>query len=507
MKNKKKNYKVVRNIATITIIAGLSYALNTYNENINKIPYTNQDTITNITFNKELDTIINTSYIEFQNEELYNIIEQQLGDRPTKENLATITFLEIKDKLNNSDLSDLRYLQNLETLEISNNDINLSDIKYNQNLKSLNIDSCILKNTTDIPNSTETLIITNSSINDNSLITPFFLKKIYIENTPISNLAFKNPSTLEELHIIGDVILDFNNIKSCTNLNKLTLKLCSNVTNSHILNQLPNLKTIELDDYASIWLSVNTIEQLPLNEETKECLLCQIKQLDNIYSSIINENDSDCEKVKNISLYILGQLSYDENISNDYNGNIEKVLEYNANPIESSLTKEQAICINYSCLFKALLNRTGLENYQLFSNIHTWNIVSSENGYQGYDLTYLDDKPLVNLSDNKIALVSDATVEQILKDNNGSLLHYYGFNLEEITDEDHLAKLAPQEIKDIIINIGYINENNLQSNRTITNISLLLKIMLILLITNTFINIYKNKSEKTKKYQKESQGV
>ena len=71
-----------------------------------------------------------------------------------------------------------------------------------------------------------------------------------------------------------DVVLDLNNLKDCTNLKELSLQRISNIKNAKVLKELPNLENIILDEYASIWLDLDTLKSLPLsrNMKTQLCI-------------------------------------------------------------------------------------------------------------------------------------------------------------------------------------------------------------------------------------------
>lgn len=509
--NNKPKYSLINGVFKGATVVGLSLAIATFTTIglPEKIPYTQEDKINNITFSTELIEIMSTEKITFQNQELYNLIVSQVGEPLTKEKLSDITELTIEEQLSNNNLSDLKYLPNLLSLTIHNNDLNLEDIQYNQNLYYLELNSCTIKNTQSLPNTTEGLILDNCTCNDNRLITPYNCNTLILTGSSINNLTLKNPKSLEYLSIIGDTILDLNTIKDCTNLSELTLKLCSNISNPHILTQLPNLKTLKIDDYCPIWLNNEILKHLPLSEEDKIIYSSEINTLDTIASTLVaNESLSEEDKIQRIVLYILEKLKYDMDIVEDPDNTINSVHDYNLEPIKNALNNEEVVCINYACLFKALANRLNLNNYQLFSTNHSWNIVYQDGEYKGYDLTNLDIGPIVQMADTKeLCIIADTTTEELIEQGNSEYLYYYGF--DKIDDIDHQSLYTPTDIENTIINIGYINEKSIskilekqEQLDTIGTRSIYIGIYLTLLRIG--IDIIKRKKDKNKALVREN---
>ena len=179
------------------------------------------------------------------------------------------------------------------------------------------------------------------------------------------------------------------------------------------------------------------------------------------------------------------------------------INEYNLKPVTYALQNDDAICINYACLFAALANRLDLDSYQMFSLDHTWNIVKEESEYKGYDLTFLESGPIVKLNDGKLGIVSDSKSEDLINEGKGNHLYFYEFNIDEFISDAHLADATPKEIEDTIINIGYINENSLvklieKNEVRLYRATTFLKSYLCLLLLTIGINII-SQNKKTEK--------
>ena len=464
---KEIHYKLIRTVSELLIITTLSTGISSFataiKYPIEQIPFTEEDNVNNLIFNDELNAILNQDEISFSNPGIESIIGKELNGPITKEGLSSIASLEINSHLDNNDFSDLKYLPNLVTLDIYDNTINLEDLKYNQNIVVLTLTNCTISNTQYLPNSINSLYIDDSTITDQEVIIPYYTKNVYLKKTIANNLKLKNPSILESLFIASDVMLDLNNLKECINLKSLTIFLCSNVRNAHVLKGLTSLEKIVIDEYAAIWLDLETLQTLPLSDEDKLLIADLIYKLDSVANTLISDvNISEKEKINKIILYLLEKLDYDyeaviESVVND-----DKVSNYNFSPLTTSFEGNLGVCINYACMFQALCNRVGLDTCQLFNSNHTWNAIKIDSEYKGYDLTYLDIGPIVKVEDrDELCIIEDTTIEEMIQKGKENFLFYYEFDLDKVLDEDHVADYTPQEISSYILNIGYINENSL----------------------------------------------
>ncbi len=458
----KKNYKLQRTLTSFALVTSLSLATSAlYGSNLpNKIPYTDNDLITNVQFSKELAEI-SSDNIEFSNTELKSIIEEKIDGPITKESLQSITVLSITKNLTNQDLSELKYLTNLNGLLIYNNDVNLSDLKYNQYLQSIILNSCIIKNTQDLPNSIVDIKFEKCICNDKEVILPYYTREFTSNSSVANNLKLKNPSSLEKLSIYTDCVLDINNLKDCTNLRELSLLRLTNVKNPQYLNSLTNLETLNIDEYAITWLDNETLSKLPVEKSLKKTLSLLIEKVDSISESIISNSDiTPEEKASKIVLYLLDNFEYDHNSIENYEIDSSGITEYNDNPISTFLDTNIGVCVNYTCLFSAIANRVGIETFELYTSNHTWNSIKTDDNYSCYDLSYLEVGAIVKIMDkDTLAMLQDTSSQDLIRDNKGKHLVYYEFDIDEIVDSYHNAFYTPEEIIDDVLNIGYINED------------------------------------------------
>ena len=459
-----------------------------------QIPYTKEDIKNNKQYVQDIRKI-NYKAPTITNQDLLQELIIQGINLESPEKVTSIT---ITNTLINNDLSELKYFKNLTELNIENNDIDLSDLKYNYNLLSLRLKNGTVSNTKDIPNSIYNLEIHDTVVNDESLEIPYNTKYLTITNTPFSNLYLKNPDRLKRLVLIGNSYLDLTSIKDCNRLNHLTLHRIANVSNSNILTSLQqkSLKAIELDDYAPIWIDKETYISLGLNDEAT---INEIEQLDKLAASLIDEKDTEETKIKKITTYILENLSYDKEITED------ELTDYNDNPINYSLNKKKAICINYASLFTALSNRIGLDTYQIYSDVHTWNMINS-NEQSFIDLTMLDDQTIVEIltENGKSYEELDIPSLDLINNNQEQDLYHYHITLEELMNDNNLSKFTALPVTKAVNNnnIGFVNQSGItiEHNNKLYYIEYSKLNQLVLTITVLILFAMMTKKDKNKKY-------
>lgn len=464
-KNRGIKYTLIKTAAAFTAItlisSGVANTIAKRNEPA-AIEYTREDLNSNLLFYNDLVEIMNTQEITFNNQELQTIIEKEVNGPITKESLSKIESLGIYLPLDNTDLSDLKYLTNLQVLYISNNTINLSDTKYNQNLYALTLSNCKYENTQDIPNSTELIEIKDSICLDNEFIAPYYAKEITSLRSITNNIRLKNPSYLEKLYITSDTSLDMTNLKNCTNLKELTLLLVSNIKNPQVLSKLPSLEKITLDEYAAIWLDLEVLENLPLDYRTKKELEIIIRNINIIENSLnVSKDAPDYIKAQNISTYIIDNYEYDSESVENFAAGTGDVSEYNRYPFTTMLETKKGVCVNYACLFQALSNRLELESFQLFGNQHTWNTARINGEYRGFDISGLDTLTIMEKNERGNYVESEKTSADIIRDGLGYQVKYFNYDMQTILDETHIADYLPLEEQTKLLNIGYINANSI----------------------------------------------
>ena len=431
----------------------------------NDISNTRANITNNQEYIEELNSIEDDLDVVFENKELLEHLKK-LSTELTIRDLRNIKKVDIPHTLTDTNLSDLKYLINLETLHIKDNEIDLSDIKYNSKLTNLSLSGCHIKNNEDIPNSIKYLSLINTYVEDNKFVVPYDTINLSFSNTTVSNVVFKNPTNLNLFYFSGNTIFDLDNIKDCTNINSLTLIECPNIKNGSVLSNFKDIEYLTIDDYSPIWLTFDTFKNLNnLDEEQSEQLKKEIRALDKIAKSLVPFEMDDYEKVNKIVKNVMSRIEYDKNVLEKVDGYESLISLYEKEPIYHVLNSEDGICINYACLFTAIANRVGLDNYLQQNELHAWNLVKEQNEdtYSSYDTVELDKnisvlkdesgKPVINEEKNSL---------YYLKYNEEDRLYYYDFDYEKIDSENYEAPIELREKTDKEYTLGYINPNTIE---------------------------------------------
>lgn len=450
-----------------------------------RLPLTEQEIIANEVFVSEYDSLVKKPFAIFNNYEVTKIVQNKQGHSNfLKRYLDQITELEITEPLTDTDISDLRHLTNLQRLTIKNNTIDMSNLSYNLNLTELTLSNCTVRNFSNLPNSVKTIDFEQVTSEDNSFDLPYFTESIRLTECNIRNLRFKNPASLKTIYISGNSFIDAEEISKCTNLEKLTILFCLNVKNAEKIVNLPNLQSFSTDDYATVWMSVDTLEQLPMQNGFITRLAPEIRELDGIANTIKGISETDEDKIRNISIFIINQLSYDEEVKKGLAE--QKQLEerqkesdrliigdsyamkraeslitaYNYDPIRSSLYSNSGVCINYTALFQALINRVGLNGYSIISGEHAYNAVNINGQDKGFDLTAVDSDKPYTIDNGTIHRLENLTAEDLFNVGNEQYLYSYNFDLDRYFNNGYEPDNLPAIIDDIIT-LGYVPDNSI----------------------------------------------
>ena len=273
----------------------------------------------------------------------------------------------------------LKYCKNLEYLTIvtyAEDTSIFQTIKELPNLKSLNIssDSCQTFNRKDFK---------------------------FVENAPnIEELTlegfYTEPEFVESLTSLKYLSIEVDNINPEIDYSKLTFLDELSFTASG-----PYDVAIEFTD-EDYYALINNNVTILTNEDTDIDIILEInKKLDAIVSSLnLTENSTDQEKLDAILIYVLDNLTYDQNISNMLimdNISSEEVRKfYSGGNLYGALELDTAICGNYAALVDALAERVGLDMHFLISESHAWNLTTIDQEEYYVDATWLDDTRVIN---------------------------------------------------------------------------------------------------------------
>ena len=455
--NKDANFKgrtLKRVIVAGAIVSNISLwnFLGVYPTNVE---YTDADRVNNEQMEEDLKDI-EEEEIVFQNQELANYLKTHYDSDLSRKSLKKIKELTLDTKFINDDFTDLKYLTNLEILNVFHNEIDLSDIKYNQNLSCLYLFNCQISNTQDIPNTTYELKLTSCTIKDNQLITPFFLENLILNNTNYGKLTFKNNFYLKNVSISTESTLDLAAFKGAQQIEKIEICGCSNVINADSLLEI-DYKECIIDEYSAIWMDENLYHDLKLdNEELRQ----QIEYLD-LAAQALQERMQGLSEEEQISLltYLVTEcIEYDYRVLNT-STNLSS--EYNNRPFYHTFNEKQGVCINYACLFQALANRVGIDSYQVFSTNHTWNQV---NGKYNICATSIDGKTEYLKDENHSASYEE--FKNLIASLDNTSEDYYYFDIDQYNDIKafNAINVPVEETDDESVNIGYLSKKIIFKN-------------------------------------------
>lgn len=296
-------------------------------------------------------------------------------------------------------------LNNLYSLDISPKDTSSLDFIDNCiNIHSLCIDNsnCTYEDWDCLSNQLNKIDFKKFNNLENVWLT------LYSYGSPITfdedNFKFlEDIPNLKQLNIISNWI-DKDFLESFENIEELSVfSTCNNLNIDY--KKLKNLKKIDFSFLEPYSLAINlTKEDLDYFKNNgievvfdDDSYFSKIIDINNKLNIMLDEigiqdTDSDKEKLRKISLYIVDNLEYDRDISKKLEQNEDTGSDdfYKDGFLYGALEKKSQICGNYSALLHALGNRVGLEIYDVGSNEHAWNMIRIDEEYYIVDLTFVD---------------------------------------------------------------------------------------------------------------------
>lgn len=336
---------------------------------------------------------------------------------------------------------------------------------YNINDNLVNLENCPLPVYFYDCNITNELLY---NINlSNSKVQELYFNVVSIDNDFVNYLP-------ESVYILSldmcTYITNLNELPNkCPNIIGLSLNKCSSLTDLSFIYNLPNLKELYIKDSAYIDIDLlNYLEDHNIKTNISIKDVDNSIRVDNIIKSIITLNMSDEEKIKAISLYVINNLEY----------NLNYFRESNDSPLSCALDYKFGVCSSYAYLTNILLNKAGIESFQVFNDSHGWNIIKLNNKYYYIDTTNFDDDfcnfllSTFNISKNYMIDTKNTSNTAMDKENDESVI-------------------IPASLVDDI-NMCYSNKNTLEKNNgnIINGIFIILKcldkIVCIIIVFNSF---------------------
>ncbi|MBQ4263750.1 MAG: hypothetical protein IJB83_05900 [Bacilli bacterium] len=385
---------------------------------------------------------------------IYTKIEKSNDEKITLEDLKNIDyiFLTITD---NSDLTWLKYCTNLKDIHfyISHDDLsNLNILKDIPNLETLSL-----------------INMGNYQFNKNNF--GFLEDATNITGLTLYNFSIE-PNFIENLKHLKNLSLLIYERNCDIDYSKLTFLDSLNFVNNPYSVAI-DFKTSDYNTLINNGVNVSFSD----NPDNLELLLSVNKKLDSIVSSLnLNENSTDQEKLDAILIYVLDNLSYDEEVSNAVNNNMphSKLTQsfYEGGMLHAVFEKNSAICGNYAALTDALSNRVNLDSFVALSDNHAWNLIEIEGEHYYVDATWLDHDVFIqqaeygkNYDGRECIIIKNIAVspQDIIKEGGDtSELEWYMKDPTKVEDDN------PNESHEIINLPSYISikpiEENIENN-------------------------------------------
>lgn len=193
-------------------------------------------------------------------------------------------------------------------------------------------------------------------------------------NKGLSNVTFYCDDTYYEC------INDVNDIAESS----LYLSTINNLV--HPFNNYKNIH-FTINDYGKVTLDIT-------KTYSDSDIIMINNRMDEIISSIINDNMSDYDKILAFHDYIVNNTSYDSSV------NIENQLDTvtNSNNAVGVLFNGKAVCSGYSDAMAIFLSKMGFNNYKISSDLHIWNLVYINGEWKHIDATW--DDPVTSNGEN-----------------------------------------------------------------------------------------------------------
>ena len=205
----------------------------------------------------------------------------------------------------------------------------------------------------------------------------------YVQNTNKKIISNKK-DLLNVIYTMINNDLESYDIKCDDNyINNLSLDLISiingnelNILNSlaHPYNSINNLKITTLSN--------GNLRLISSKKYTSEQINFMNRNINNILSLLISDNQNKNEQIKKVHDYLANYLTYNDSLS--------------YSDAYSALLNKQAICTSYSELLAIFLTKLDIPNYRVVSNNHMWNVIYYNNKYLHIDLTLDDEISIYN---------------------------------------------------------------------------------------------------------------
>lgn len=234
-------------------------------------------------------------------------------------------------------------------------------------------------------------------------------------------LSFRGCYNIKNLENIPDY---------CPNIRYIILDNMPLLTDLNFLKRLPKLEKVSIRESSSVTPElVAYLDENNIRHNITEHDLKNTETIDNILKELDLENDSDEIKIKKIVEYIVGSLEYDLSTRD----------ASNVTPLTQALEDGKVVCASYTYLTSVLLNKAGIEVYQVADNNHAWNLLNLNENYYYLDCTNINDSLDLFVLD-----LFDTTDFYMLNPDDEIITSHYP-NATNLLPSDVIAKMATQD--------------------------------------------------------------
>jgi len=178
----------------------------------------------------------------------------------------------------------------------------------------------------------------------------------------------------------------------------------SNLNNFvHPYNSFKKLKT-EIETTGKISLNIEKIYD-------DEMIIILNYKVNDIIKNIIQNTDTERDKIKKIHDYIINNTTYDKNRSD------KKIINYKSDNAYGVLIENYGLCGGYTDAMMLFLEVLNIPSIKISTENHIWNYVKVDDKWLHLDLTW--DDPITqdnkNILDYSYFLISDTTLNSIEK--------------------------------------------------------------------------------------------
>ena len=300
-------------------------------------------------------------------------VADNLDDVLISENIKSY----IKEKYNLDSLYGFNF-NNVLSINLSNFTMDdLQELKKFKNLMYLSLSNSVIEDSTFLKDNKSlcSLSLYNCKLDDLTCLKDSLVNNIDISNCCITNdLVQYFPDSLVNLRLFKEgVINDLSLLPSvCKNIKNISLIYCSGIVDFSFIKELKELESLDAKETPAC--TEDILEYIRNNDIStnlnNEDVLINERLMD-ILNSIISDDMSDRDKVREICLYIKHNI---DKVIFDNNASIHK-------PLNTVLENKECTYIAISYFMNSLFNLANINSYDIIGKFNSWNLIEVDDKY------------------------------------------------------------------------------------------------------------------------------